>query len=180
MDQQPRRRDAERNRARILEVAAERIDAGESVAHKDLARAAEVGVGTVYRAFPARPDLITALAEPHLLELAKLLREATEAEDPLAVAVTGAVGLLGQHPDVAENLRDEAGHAQPAPAVAEVLEALQGVLATPGPLGIHQGVDAHALVRILCGLNYAASLASDKDAARVLHVGVALQGLRAA
>ncbi|TML02972.1 MAG: helix-turn-helix transcriptional regulator, partial [Actinobacteria bacterium] len=49
----PLRRDAERNRQRILEAArvvfAER---GLSGSHDDIAREAGVGVGTVYRRFP--------------------------------------------------------------------------------------------------------------------------------
>ncbi|WP_020667301.1 TetR/AcrR family transcriptional regulator [Amycolatopsis nigrescens] len=58
------RADAERNRAKVLEAArvlfAER---GDEVQLPEVARAAGVGVGTVYRHFPTRQDLVEATAE---------------------------------------------------------------------------------------------------------------------
>ncbi|GAA3593101.1 TetR/AcrR family transcriptional regulator [Agrococcus terreus] len=179
MSEQVRRRDAERNRARILEVAAERIEAGESVAHKDLARAAEVGVGTVYRAFPARPDLIAALAEPHLRQLAALVRSAVDADDPLEVAVVGAVALLGQHPDVAEQLRAQAGEPDAPEAVVDVVAALDELVAHLGDR-VHQGVTGVALAHLVCAVDFAAELAHDDGAARRLQLSIAVQGLRGA
>jgi AcrR family transcriptional regulator len=58
----PLRRDAERNRLLILDAArqvfaAEGLDAG----FDEIARVAGVGVGTVYRRFPERADLVHAL-----------------------------------------------------------------------------------------------------------------------
>ena len=58
----PLRRDAERNRLLILEAArqvfaADGLDAG----FDEIARVAGVGVGTVYRRFPERADLVHAL-----------------------------------------------------------------------------------------------------------------------
>ncbi len=51
----PLRQDAARNRARIL-AAARRLfaETGRPVTHNEVAHAADVGVGTVYRRFPRR------------------------------------------------------------------------------------------------------------------------------
>jgi AcrR family transcriptional regulator len=55
------RADGQRNRARLLEVALRLfVERGPDVPFTELAKAAGVGVGTVYRHFPAREDLIEA------------------------------------------------------------------------------------------------------------------------
>ena len=81
--ERPLRRDAERNRQRILEAArvvfAER---GLSGSHDDIAHAAGVGVGTVYRRFPDKEQLIDALFEERIEEIADVARAAADHPDP--------------------------------------------------------------------------------------------------
>jgi AcrR family transcriptional regulator len=57
------RSDAQRNRARLVEVAAEVFAERdvESASLEDIARRAGVGVGTLYRHFPTRSDLVEAV-----------------------------------------------------------------------------------------------------------------------
>src|SRR3954447_9838578 len=63
----PLRRDAERNRQRILTAAGELFaQRGLSVTLDDIARHAGVGVGTVYRRFPDKEQLIDALFEQRM------------------------------------------------------------------------------------------------------------------
>ena len=58
------RSDARRNRARLTEVAAAAFrDEGLDVGVDELARRAGVGVATLYRHFPAKTDLIHAVAD---------------------------------------------------------------------------------------------------------------------
>ncbi len=59
-DQEPRRRtDAERNRTRLLDAAAAIFDrSGVDAPVRDIAAAAGVGLGTLYRHFPSRADLV--------------------------------------------------------------------------------------------------------------------------
>lgn len=80
----PLRADARRNRERILAAArAAFAQYGADAQMDDIARRAEVGVGTVYRHFPTKDDLLTALAAEHFAALAALAREAMEGEpDP--------------------------------------------------------------------------------------------------
>jgi AcrR family transcriptional regulator len=77
------RADARRNRARVLSaarrcMARDGLDAG----MEEIARCAKVGVGTVYRHFPNKDDLVEALAADRFQRLAELAREALEREDP--------------------------------------------------------------------------------------------------
>src|SRR5687767_8360315 len=77
------RADAVRNREAVIEAArkvmgAEGLEAGMD----DIARAAGVGVGTVYRHFPNKDDLMAALADCRFERLAEFAREALAEADP--------------------------------------------------------------------------------------------------
>lgn len=65
------RADAARNRARIL-AAAEVLFAerGAEASLEELAKRAGVGIGTLYRRFPTRGDLLAAMSDARLLALA--------------------------------------------------------------------------------------------------------------
>lgn len=79
----PLRRDAERNRQRILKAASEVFtERGLEVSLDEVARQAGVGVGTVYRRFRTKEDLVEALFVDRIDEIAALAEEATEAADP--------------------------------------------------------------------------------------------------
>jgi AcrR family transcriptional regulator len=86
--ERPLRRDAERNRQRILDAArvvfAQR---GLSGSHDDIAREAGVGVGTVYRRFPDKEKLIDALFEERIEEMAEVARAAADNPDPWGALV---------------------------------------------------------------------------------------------
>jgi len=79
----PLRRDAERNRQRILEAAAEIFtERGLDVSLDEVARYAGVGVGTVYRRFRSKEDLVEALFVDRIEEVAALAEQAAEEADP--------------------------------------------------------------------------------------------------
>src|SRR4051794_29920430 len=82
-EQKQMRADARRNRERVL-VAARQCFArsGLDAQVDDIARAAEVGVGTVYRHFPTKEALAEAIAADHFDRLAASAREALENPDP--------------------------------------------------------------------------------------------------
>ena len=77
----PLRKDAERNRVLILDAAREVFAArGLQAGFDEIARVAGVGVGTVYRRFPERADLVEALFEAEIDEV--VARAERAAADP--------------------------------------------------------------------------------------------------
>lgn len=80
--ERPLRADAERNRTRILAVAAELFAAeGLDASLEGIAARAGVGVGTVYRRFGDREGLIDALFEERIGAVAAVAQRALEHED---------------------------------------------------------------------------------------------------
>lgn len=81
----PLRRDALRNRERLLAAAAELVSSrGIGVSYDDIADAAGVGVGTAYRHFPHKDDLLAALFRGHLDEVVGSAERAAAGGDPVA------------------------------------------------------------------------------------------------
>jgi AcrR family transcriptional regulator len=77
------RKDAERNRRRILEAAQELFaERGQAVTLNEIARHAGVGVGTVYRRFPDKDELVEGLFEQRIDRLAEILDRALANPDP--------------------------------------------------------------------------------------------------
>jgi len=82
-DRPPLRRDAERNRGRILAAARTLIaECGLNVGYEEIAREADVGVGTVYRRFPTREELFQELFHDRVDAVVAILDEALAVEDP--------------------------------------------------------------------------------------------------
>ena len=82
------RRDAERNRQRILRAAAEVFtERGLEATLDDVARRAGVGVGTVYRRFPDKETLVEELFQDRIDALVSVAEEACAAPDPWAAFV---------------------------------------------------------------------------------------------
>jgi AcrR family transcriptional regulator len=99
----PLRRDAERNRQRILQAASEVFnERGLEVSLDEIARYAGVGVGTVYRRFRTKEELIEALFMDRLDRIAAIADEAFEAPDPWA-------GLVSFMERMAETMEGDLG-----------------------------------------------------------------------
>ena len=82
------RKDAQRNRQRILAAARELFARdGLSVTLNDVAHYADVGVGTVYRHFPDKALLIEELFDQELQEIVALLEAARAIPDPWQAVV---------------------------------------------------------------------------------------------
>jgi len=91
------RSDARRNRDQILRAAKEIFAArGTAVPMEEIAREAEVGVGTLYRRFPDREALILAVFRDSVRAVAAEARAAL-AEEPTAwAALVRIIGLSAQ------------------------------------------------------------------------------------
>jgi len=78
--ERPLRADAARNRAKVLDGARKAFSVeGLDAEMADVAKRAGVGVGTVYRHFPTKEALTTALAADHFQRMADMTEEALEA-----------------------------------------------------------------------------------------------------
>lgn len=135
--QRPLRRDAERNRDRIVEAARTAFAAdGIDVSVEEIARRAGVGMGTLYRRFPTKGDLIDAVLEDAFSEICRAAEDALELEDgwlgfttfldrvfELHVRNRGIKDVIasGQH----DRRRLEALRAQLRPLVAELITRAQ-------------------------------------------------------
>lgn len=94
----PLRRDAERNRRRILDAARElMVERGVGVSLEEVAAAAEVGVGTVYRRFPDKESLVRALFAEHVDAVVALATRARESTDPWRGVQDFLHALLAMH-----------------------------------------------------------------------------------
>lgn len=78
----PLRQDAARNRQRLLDAAAELFASrGLGVTLNDIAHHAGVGVGTAYRRFANKQELVEALFDERLQVYTQIAREALDDED---------------------------------------------------------------------------------------------------
>jgi AcrR family transcriptional regulator len=133
----PLRRDAERNRQRILQAAAEVFtQRGLDATLDDVARQAGVGVGTVYRRFPDKETLVAELFQDRIDELVEVAEQALAAPDPwlalvsyleyVAASLAGDLGLR-QLMMFATYGRDRVAYAreQMRPVVGKLIERAQ-------------------------------------------------------
>lgn len=179
----PLRADAARNRARLLEVADQVFsERGVGASTEEVARAAGVGIGTVFRHFPTKEALLAAVLAARLATLAGEAEAVAGAADPGA-ALAGYVRLVVAHGPTKTAYGDAlAGHEALAAVTAEVggrLRAALGIL-----LGRAQAAGAvraelrpDDLRALLIGASRAVEHAADADGReRVLRV--VLSGLR--
>ena len=77
--QRPKRADARRNYDKLIEAArAAFTERGSSTSLEEIARRADVGIGTLYRHFPTRQDLLVAV---YVEEVEALAASAAELDD---------------------------------------------------------------------------------------------------
>jgi AcrR family transcriptional regulator len=87
--ERPKRADARRNQERLIVAAREVFaDAGVGAAMEAIARKAGVGVGTLYRNFPQRIDLVEAVYSTDVAELSEAAKTAVATLEPWPAVVT--------------------------------------------------------------------------------------------
>lgn len=96
----PLRADAQRNLERIIDSArtlfAER---GAQVQMEDIAAHAGVGIGTLYRRFPTKESLVTALVRERFQEFAVIAEEVERTTDPADALAT----VMRRHAEAVEH-----------------------------------------------------------------------------
>lgn len=185
MAERPLRRDAERNRQLLLRTAlALMAREGLGVSYERIAREAGTGMGTVYRRFPERADLVDALFAEHVDAVVDLARQASRVEDPwegLTWFMTRQFELEADNRGLGELLRSGnqasdlvlRGRARITPLVARLVD--RAVRAGQLPAGVVPG-DLVA-VHLMVGAVMDAAREVDPDLWRRA-LAVALAGLR--
>ncbi|TQL01206.1 TetR/AcrR family transcriptional regulator [Cellulomonas sp. SLBN-39] len=181
----PLRADAARNRRRVLDAAREAFDAhGTDVSLEDVARAAGVGVGTLYRHFPTRLDLVEAAYRDSVEQFvaqADLLLDREPAGEALDAWVMGFVDYVVRKKGMAAALRaglgDEAGEIFATSRANLEAAAARLVAAAQADGAIRTDVEALDVLRAVSGVCLAGAGAVDRErTTRVLRI--VLDGLR--
>jgi AcrR family transcriptional regulator len=138
MTERPLRADAARNRARILAAASDQFAAhGPEAGMDEIAAAAGVAVGTLYRHFPTKADLVAAVSESHMAGVADDVEASLARVDAgagaaseLSVLLTRFVESTSRNRAVKEAARDLGldVHRADSPATHRATTALTGLL----------------------------------------------------
>ncbi|MFD4196915.1 MULTISPECIES: TetR/AcrR family transcriptional regulator [Amycolatopsis] len=155
----PRRADTRRNHERILAVAAQTLAESGEVSFNAIAKRAGVGVGTVYRHFPAAADLILAVYEREVRHLLEVVPELLEHAGPAGAFRTWVTDHLAPYMMTKRGLAKALAEATaqrgtlPASAVQSIREAMQALLEAGAEAGlVRPGVDVETVMRSLLGL----------------------------
>jgi AcrR family transcriptional regulator len=165
------RADARRNRERVLDAARRAFaEQGYAVPLDEIAAAAGVGPGTVYRHFPTKEALFEAVSVANVEELAADARARAEAADP-DLALGGFLELLAEQAFAKRDLPD-------ALAGADMHDALGVLLAKAQEAGgVRRDVTVSDLIALLKGLLHAVRTDPDPDVRHRL-LAVIRDGLR--
>ncbi len=180
----PLRKDAQRNRELLLSVAADQFTQhGVDVPLEDVARAAGVGIGTLYRHFPTRGALIEAV---YRREVAQLCDSAAELlatlppGDALAAWMQNFVAYATAKRGLSAALKDMIS-AEPDLFVAtraRIYAAADSVLSAAADAGvIRPDVDSEDLIRGMGGICMATDDAGYNERATRL-MSLLLDGMR--
>jgi AcrR family transcriptional regulator len=184
--ERPLRKDAERNRRRILEAAGEVFaECGVQATLDAVAERAGVGVGTVYRRFPDKEALIDALFEERIEAIAAIARECLamdDAWDAFAAFFDRAVSLHAQDRAL-KDLVFSAAHgservARARARIKPAMEELVGRAQADGRLRADFAVNDAPLLQLMLteAIEYAGDV--EPDAWR-RYLAMLLDGLRA-
>lgn len=179
------RADSQRNRERLLAAAkAAFAEVGTDVALEEIARRAEVGIGTLYRHFPNRDAIVEAVYRREVQQLGEAA-ERLAAEQPPFEALSAWLSVFVDYIATKKLM---------AQALAPVVGAKPEVYAASGPIitgavtglldrareagAIRADITTDDVIRALIGFTYGSEGPGWRDSALRL-IGVFLQGLRA-
>ena len=184
-DERPLRADARRNRQKVLEAArAEFSEHGREAQMDDVARRAEVGVGTVYRHFPTKEALIEALMVDSFQAIAAAATAALEIEDPweafTSVLWRGAE-IMAADRALSEVFASIPGALSEAmPTVEGLQESMEQIMRRAQEAGVlREDAVLDDIPMIMCGIGSATKKEHRCSAPWRRHLAIVLDGLRA-
>jgi AcrR family transcriptional regulator len=179
----PLRADARRNREKVLEAARAVFgEHGGEAQIDDVARRAEVGVGTVYRHFPTKEALLTALVHDSFRRIAERSRALLERDDAWAA-------FLDLMWDAGESLAGDRAFTEamslrvapdPCPGQAEMGAIASELMTRAQAEGrMRPDVVVEDIPMLMCGVGSATARPHSCADAWRRHLAILLDGLRA-
>ena len=180
------RADAARNRSRLLDAAtAAFADRGADASLDDIAKAAGLGIGTLYRHFPTREDLVLAVYGAQIDALDQRSRELASSDDPgeaLREWMRGFVDFYAVKQGMVTLLRtmmNGSRASQFEQTRATMRAAAERVLAPATEAGvIRKDVAAPELIRALGGICLTSDPKSTPPSSTLALVDLVYDGLR--
>jgi AcrR family transcriptional regulator len=182
----PLRADARRNRERVIAAAREVFgQQGRDAQMDDVARHAQVGVGTVYRHFPTKEALLEALAVDAFERITARAGECLAIEDPweaLTSALWAGGEILSADRALSEVMADIPG---PVPIgltmQRELNETMTTLIERAQAAGVlRPDVVLDDIPMVMCGIGAATRKSHRCPDAWRRHMTIVLDGLRAA
>jgi AcrR family transcriptional regulator len=178
------RTDSLRNRTRLLEEAKTSFsEKGSGASLEEIARAAGVGIGTLYRHFPTRDALIEEVCRQESEQLVEAAAELAKTQDPLAALRAWMllfIDYLDTKQGMAEALNSIVGGTSElyAASSAHVKEAFEALIARAEKSGdIRLTIDPLDLLRSIGGVANLYAGPNWKQNAKRL-VDILLEGVR--
>jgi AcrR family transcriptional regulator len=179
----PLRADARRNREKVMAAArAEFAEHGGDAQMDDVARRAKVGVGTVYRHFPTKEALLTALSQDTFARIAERARGLLERED----AWEAFVEMLWDAGEslAADRALTEAMSVRAAPQQCPAQLELAGIARTlmeraQAAGRMREDVVADDISMLMCGVGSATVRPHPYPGSGRRHLAIVIDGLRA-
>jgi AcrR family transcriptional regulator len=178
------RADAQRNRARLLAAASRLfVERGPDVPYIDIAKAAEVGVGTIYRHFPTREELIEAAYRSELdavCDAAGQLLASLPPEQALRTWMDRFIDYMATKIGLSDAIRAVvvAGGNPYAHSRDRLDEALETLLSATNAIGsTRTEVDADDVLMSLSGIAMAAGAPEQREQAERM-IDLLFEGLR--
>ena len=177
------RADAQRNRSRVLAAAEEVFSTrGTSVPTEEVARAAGVGIGTVFRHFPTKAALLQAVFRERLRRIAEEADQLVEADDPVAAFWTflrRVAEVAANKKTFAEALATADLHEALTPAREQLPRALGVLLRRAQAAGaVRDDVAVPELIALMVATSRVAEQAADGTALRDRVLTIVFDGLR--
>jgi AcrR family transcriptional regulator len=175
------RSDARRNRKRVINAARDCMARdGLDAQMEEIARRAKVGVGTVYRHFKTKDDLVEALAAERFERLRDLAHEALAKDDPWEAFegfMRASARIQTDDRALSEVLTSRPGTMGRAAEAVDILGLVGEILGRAQSAGVvREDARAHDVPMIMCAL---AGTFRNPHADPDRYIGITLDGLRA-
>jgi AcrR family transcriptional regulator len=175
------RSDARRNRERVVRAARDCMARdGLDAEVAEIARKAGVGVGTVYRHFPTKDDLVAALAQARFERLRELALEALDIADPweaFAIFMCESARIQTEDRALSEVLTSRPETMSAAAESVGILELADQILRRAQKAGVvRKDAEAQDIPMLMCAL---AGTFRNPHADPDRYMAIVLDGLRA-